>query len=1255
MRPLTLWQLPLALAGLLMTAGAATGQQAGVDLASLQTVAESSGYQATSNSQQVVDFVSACDSADHIQQFEFGRTVENRPMIAALAANPDYEIGDFDDSRLRILLLGNIHSGECAGKEALLALLRELAREPGHEWLADAVVVIAPNYNADANDRVGTDHRPGQVGPVAGMGLRENAQQLDLNRDFMKLESPEARALVGLMNRFEPHLFIDCHDTNGSEHQYALTYDIPHNPTTPQAIRDFLRNRMMPAVTESMRQDGLLSWYYGNFRGRDDRTVWETYGYEPRYSTEYAGLRGCLSVLSEAYAYDTYQERIQSSGSFVRKCVDFVRQNGDDVRSLLSSVRQQHIAVASGNPENVLVHLTAEMTAFPEKIPIEAYLDGQPHTFEVTFLGQYEPAITVSLPHAYALPPEMSLEAERLQMHGIQIEELVAPITIDATQYEITSFRQASQPFQKHRMATLEAEPVRAPRELAAGTYIVRTAQPLGRVAACLLEPESCDGLATWNFVDSHIASGGPFPFLRIEEPVDAAATRPLTVIEPRGRLAVGDIFGENRHLFPNPALDELKWLPDSAAWVQDKNGRPVRVEAATGAESAPPLPADRRAVADAFRGIDGISAADVQQILRGDLQWRGDSAEMMVLEKDERRFVLLLGKLEVRELGTSDAPAELVDLNPDGTAVAWVQANNLMVWNGTGEPVAITSDGSDKILNGKLDWVYQEELYGRGNFKGFWWSPDGKYISWLRSDETPVHTYTVVDHLPVLGRLEVSPYPKAGDPLPIVTLHSAGIEDLQETKTEFPLPSEGREPLRELLISWVTWDKTSNTMLVQVQDRIQSWLDLYRFDPRTGEAALLFRDQTGTWIESPGDPVILDDGSFFWLSPRSGFRSIYHMAPDGHEIRRLPTGDWEVRELIGCDNESRVVRFYGSPDSPLAVVPMEMDIGGDEPRKLVDWPGTQTVSFSEDGAWFLCRTSTATEPPSIHLFSAEGKWVRTVVPSRDDRLRHLDVPQPEVVCINCEEAGTPFELDAMLIKPPDFDESRQYPVVVHIYAGPQAPRVRDGFNGKNWLWHQYLAQQGFVVFIVDNRSASYRSARQAWPIYRNLASQELADLEQAVAWLKTHPWIDGERIGLWGWSYGGYMTAFALTHSTTFAAGVAGAPVTDWRNYDAIYTERLMDTPQANPEGYAASGVLAAAENLHGRLMLIHGTIDDNVHMSNTLQLVHALQQAGKQFELMLYPDNRHALRNDAQEQHMYEMIAGFFKRHLMEGAAGN
>ena len=285
------------------------------------TVAEKSDFQSTSLSAEVVEFVDQCAAkAKHVSKFVWGKTVEGRDMIGATVSIKPYQLGDRDDRNV-VFLLGNIHSGECAGKEALLMMLRELTDTPDHPWLANNVIIFAPNYNADGNDRVGKNNRRGQVGPVNGMGRRENAQQLDLNRDFCKIESPEARALVALINKTNPHIFVDCHTTNGSKHQYGLTYDIPHNPATAESIRTFLRQKMMPVVTKRLEQKGQLTFYYGNFNREHDQ--WTTYGYEPRYSTEYVGLRGRLAILSEAYSYLDYKGRIIATKDFVSGLLDY--------------------------------------------------------------------------------------------------------------------------------------------------------------------------------------------------------------------------------------------------------------------------------------------------------------------------------------------------------------------------------------------------------------------------------------------------------------------------------------------------------------------------------------------------------------------------------------------------------------------------------------------------------------------------------------------------------------------------------------------------------------------------------------------------------------------------------------------------------------------------------------------------------------------------------------------------------------------
>ena len=284
---------------------------------------------------------------------------------------------------------------------------------------------------------------------------------------------------------------------------------------------------------------------------------------------------------------------------------------------------------------------------------------------------------------------------------------------------------------------------------------------------------------------------------------------------------------------------------------------------------------------------------------------------------------------------------------------------------------------------------------------------------------------------------------------------------------------------------------------------------------------------------------------------------------------------------------------------------------------------------------------------PDYAVRKNDGTLVRELFGDRENPLAKLDVKEPEFLVAKNKRNDQP--MDMVLFKPTDFDETKKYPLLVHIYAGRQTPRVLNRFRGTDYLWHQMLAQQGYLVLLCDNQSASYRSVKNAWPIHRNLATNELADIESCVQQFKQNDWVDDQRIGIWGWSYGGYMTAFALTHSKTFKMGISGAPVTDWSNYDSIYTERYMGTPQNNSEGYKSSSVLRGqAKNLVGSLLLIHGTIDDNVHLNNSLQLMQQLQNAGKQFEVMFYPNNRHSVTDQKQRVHLRKLMTDFVLEKL-------
>ena len=476
----------------------------------LLTVAESSNFTATCTSQQCDTFVSRCaDRAAHVERFSFGATFDDRDMVAALMSQPRATLATRDD-RLRILVIGNIHSGECAGKEALLMLLREVSEQQSHEWLKNSVVVFAPNYNADANDQMDVDNRPGQIGPAKGMGRRANSQGYDLNRDFMKLESPEAKSLVRLMTEFDPHIFIDCHTTNGSRHRYELTYDIPHNPATSAAIRSYLRKEMMPRVTSQLKRDEIDTFFYGNFD--EDHQLWVTYGYEPRYSTEYFGLRGRLAILSEAYSYISFEDRIQATRAFVRGCIEDALEHREQIVRLTTEFDQRQSSVAP----DASLSLAAKLRPFPDPATILGYKDDEPFDYECTFLGDYESTVDTPFPSSWLVPEELPEVVALLRAHGIQMTQLAEPITAAVETDTVTEIRRSTRQFQGHYLQSVTTVRNKEMQTVPEGTWQIPASQPLGRLAGYLLEAQAADGIVAWNLIDDHLKQGAAYPIRRL-------------------------------------------------------------------------------------------------------------------------------------------------------------------------------------------------------------------------------------------------------------------------------------------------------------------------------------------------------------------------------------------------------------------------------------------------------------------------------------------------------------------------------------------------------------------------------------------------------------------------------------------------------------------------------------------------------------------------------------------------------------------
>lgn len=506
-------------------------------LVQLKTAAESTDFRATTSSEAVIEFVdSVASHASHISRFEFGRTVEKRPMVGAIVATPHVTDPSQlqDDERLVILINANIHSGECCGKEASLRMLRELALRPDHPWLEKLVLIFVPNYNADGNDRVDIKNRIGQVGPVDGMGIRRNAQGLDLNREYIKLASPEARALVALIHHWDADCFIDLHTTNGSWHQYELTFDVQHNPAADRGLNRFLRDVMMPRVSQQMLQRSFQTFYYGNFNR--DNSEWHTTDHKPRFGMDYNALCGRLSILSEAYSYIPFHERIEATHAFVEECLDFLGHNSTQVAAELQAARDRTLAAGEQANGEDRVPIRARVARLPGAFTVKGFdpparpkvtLDdivhgerptppGAPKDYSVEFFGRFEPTLSVSRPLAYLIPAELRSVIENLRRHGVVMTELIEDEQIDVEVYGWDSLEIAEREFEGHHVATAEVTRRSERRTIVSGTIKVETSQPLGNLIVYLLEPESDDGLLTWNFFDDRFVSGGDFPILRI-------------------------------------------------------------------------------------------------------------------------------------------------------------------------------------------------------------------------------------------------------------------------------------------------------------------------------------------------------------------------------------------------------------------------------------------------------------------------------------------------------------------------------------------------------------------------------------------------------------------------------------------------------------------------------------------------------------------------------------------------------------------
>ncbi len=577
-----------------------------------------------------------------------------------------------------------------------------------------------------------------------------------------------------------------------------------------------------------------------------------------------------------------------------------------------------------------------------------------------------------------------------------------------------------------------------------------------------------------------------------------------------------------------------------------------------------------------------------------------------------------------------------LPEFSPDGKMIAFVRDNNLLVNEiETGNEFAVTTDGEfNKIINGTTDWVYEEEF---GFTKGFQWSPDSRKIAFLRFDEEHVREFTMVMYGELYPELYKFKYPKAGEDNSKVSLN---IFDLQTKKTI--AIDTGTES--ERYIPRFTWTKDPNLLAVVVMNRHQNEKKILLANSETGHTSTLYHETNKYYTEISDDLTFLTDKKHFVISStKSGFNHLYLYDMQGNEISKITQGDWDVAYFNGIDEKTNMVYFVSSTQSPMQRHLYRIKLDGTDKQLLTPNSGTNSPSFSKGFKFFINSHSNANTPPVISIHNSDGGLVKVLEDNKElvEKVTDRGFVEREFFMIETEPGVV---LNAWRILPPDFDPKKKYPVLMYVYGGPGSQTVIDRWDAGNGPWHQMLAQMGFMIASVDNRGTGHRGEEFMKMTYMQLGKYETIDQINAARYLASLPYVNGDAITIFGWSYGGYLAALCLAlGADIFSGAISVAPVTNWRFYDTIYTERYMRTPQENPSGYDDNSPINHVGKIKGKLLLAHGSADDNVHYQNTMEMANAMIHANIPFELAIYPNRNHGIRGGNARLHLFEHITRF------------
>lgn len=640
---------------------------------------------------------------------------------------------------------------------------------------------------------------------------------------------------------------------------------------------------------------------------------------------------------------------------------------------------------------------------------------------------------------------------------------------------------------------------------------------------------------------------------------------------------------------------------------------------------------------------VDGKTLQNVQNF--ESYSFNNDESQLILgkdIQKVYRRstkgtyYAFSVGSKKVRFIGEN---IQEPTFSPDSKKVAYAKNNNLFMLDlTTNLTTQVTKDGKyNHIINGTTDWVYEEEF---GFVRAFEWSNDSKFIAFLRFNESKVREFSMgVTGDGLYPSQHVFKYPKAGEDNAKVSLHMYSLTTKNTKKINLGVYE---------YIPRIKWSTKEGVLIATTLNRHQNDLKLHKVNAVRSSAMLLFNEKDAAYVSVKDDLTFLDDNSFIWTSEKDGFNHIYHYNFNGKLINQITKGNWEVTKYYGFNKEKKTIYYQSVENGSINRGVYSIGLDGTNKKLLSNNIGTNTAAFSRNLNYFINTHSSSETPPKFSLYSAEGEMIKVIKDNAplQEKLTDYKMSQKEFSTININ--GN--DLNMWMIKPVDFDAQKEYPLLMFQYSGPGSQQVANRWNGTNDYWHQMLAQQGMIIVCVDGRGTGLKGRDFKKVTQKELGKYEVEDQIAAAKKLAERSYIDKNNIGIWGWSYGGFMsTNCLLKGNDIFTTAIAVAPVTSWRFYDTVYTERYMQTPQENASGYDDNSPINYADKLEGNYLLVHGTGDDNVHAQNSMRMINALVAANKPFDIAMYPDRAHGIRKGKNTRlHLYKKMTAFIQTNL-------